>query len=235
MALSRLQRVVAALRKRYGKPVPPAAGRDPLALILWEMVAYLADDDTRRKAFEALRDRVGLAPQALLDAPLPVLTAICRMGGPVQPGERARRIKLIAALVADDFDGNLSQVLRWDYAKAARALRRFPSVGEPGADRILMLCGSHAVLGLDSNALRVLYRFGYGDETKNYTKTYRSSRDAASVELPKKAAVMAEASLLLREHGKETCKYTVPRCEECAVTAGCAWYEAHTRKGERSL
>jgi endonuclease III len=224
-----LRRILTILRKRYGKPAPPAAGRDPLALILWEMVAYLADDDTRRRAFEALRTRVGLAPAALLDAPLSELIAICRLGGPMHPGDRAKRIKTIAALVIDEFQGDLAQVLRWDYPKAVKALRKFPSVAEPGADRILMLCGSHPVLGLDSNALRVLYRLGYGEETKNYTKTYRSSRDAATIELPKKAASMAEASLLLREHGKETCKYSVPRCEECPLTASCAWYRTHAR------
>jgi endonuclease III len=193
------------------------------------MVAYLADDDTRRMAFAALRDRVGLAPTAVLDAPLPVLAAVCRLGGPVQPAERAKRMKLVAALAIDEFEGDLSKVLRRDYARAVKALRKFPSVGEPGADRILMLCGSHAVLGLDSNALRVLCRLGYGQETKNYTKTYRSSRDAAAAELPGKAAAMAEASLLLRAHGKETCKSTLPRCEECPLTASCAWYRAHAR------
>lgn len=223
------------LRKRYGAPQPPAPARDPLALILWEMVAYLTDDDTRRRAFSALRDRVGLAPSAILKAPLPVLTAICRLGGPVHPGERAKRIKLVAALALDDFDGDLSRVLSWNYTKAAKALRRFPSVGEPGADRILMLCGSHPVLGLDSNALRVLYRLGYGEETKNYTKTYRSSRDAATAELPGKAAALAAASLLLREHGKETCKYTVPRCGECPVTAACTWYRVHTPSGRARI
>src|ERR1035437_1004998 len=57
----------------------------------------------------------------------------------------------------------------------------------------------------------------------------RPARDAASAELPKKAASMAEASLLLREHGKETCKYTVPRYEECPLTASCAWYRARAR------
>ena len=224
-----LRRILAILRKRYGPPLHPAAGRDPFALILWEMVAYLADDDTRRAAFEALRRRVGLSPAAVLAASLPVLTAICRLGGPVQPGERAKRMKLVAALDVDEFAGDLSQVLRWDYAKAVKALRNFPSVAEPGADRILMLCGSHPVLGLDSNALRVLCRLGYGEETRNYTRTYRSSRDAATAELPRNAAAMAQASLLLREHGKATCKSTVPRCEECPITAWCEWYRARDR------
>jgi endonuclease III len=226
MTVSSLPKVLAALKKRYGTPKPVAAGRDPLALISWEMVAYLADDDTRDAAFAALKKRVGLAPSKLLDVPLPVLTDICRLGGPVHPLERAKRIKLGAAIAMDEFDGNLAQVLAWDYPKAVKALRKFPSVGEPGADRILMLCGSHAVLGLDSNALRVLLRLGYGEESPNYTKAYRSSRDAAMAVLPKKAAALAEASRLLREHGKETCKTSAPRCEECPITAQCVWFNA---------
>lgn len=232
MTLSPLQRVVSSLKKRYGAPAPPAAGRDPVALIVWEMVAYLADDDTRRTAFEALREQVGLAPRALLAAPLAVLTRICRAGGPMQPEERAKRIKLVAAMALDEFDGNVAQVLDWDYARSAKALRRFPSVAEPGADRILMLCGSHAVLGLESNAVRVLCRIGYGKEAKDYAKTYRSVRDAAAAELPRKAATMAEAALLLREHGKQTCKTSVPRCGECPITATCAWFRVRRAQVE---
>jgi endonuclease III len=229
MALSPLQRVLTALRKRYGKPKPPAAGRDPLALISWEMVAYLADDDTRDAAFEALRKRIGLTPSKLLDVPLTKLVAVCRLGGPVHPLERAKRIKIGAAIAMDEFGGDLSQVLSWEYKKAVKALRKFPSVGEPGADRILMLCESHAVLGLDSNALRVLIRLGYGEDSSNYTKAYRSARDAAMAALPKEAAVLAEASRLLREHGKETCKTSAPRCDECPITGSCTWYRAHAR------
>jgi endonuclease III len=235
MALSPLQRVISALKKRYGTPKPPAAGRDPLALIAWEMVAYLADDVTRDIAFRSLRERVGLSPRALLDIPLPILTEVCRIGGPVHPLERAKRIKIGAALALDEFDGDLSQVLGWDRAKAVKALRKFPSVAEPGAERILMLCGSHAVLGLDSNALRVLCRLGYGVESKNYSRTYKTARDAAMAELPKKAAVMAEASQLLREHGKQTCKTSAPHCDECPVTGACVWYRAHTPKARRPL
>ena len=235
MAQSSLQRIVATLKKRYGKPKPPAAGRDPLALIAWEMVAYLADDATRDIAFRSLRERVGLSPRELLDVPLPVLTEVCRIGGPVHPLERAKRIKIGAALAIDEFGGDLSQVLGWDRAKAVKALCKFPSVAEPGAERILMLCGSHAVLGLDSNALRVLCRLGYGVESKSYSKTYRSARDAAMAELPKKAAAMAEASQLLREHGKQTCKTSAPHCDECPVTSACAWYRTHTPKAKRPL
>lgn len=231
MARTRLQRVLDLLKKRYGEVKPPAAGRDPLALMLWEMVAYLTDDDTRAHAFGLLRARVGLAPSAVRGTRVSVLSAICREGGPVQPDNRARRMQEVAAIAQDEFGGNLAQVLAWDYPKAMKALQRFPSVAEPGADRILMLCGSHAVLGMESNALRVLCRLGYATEDmKRYTKMYREARDAAMDELPKRAATLAEASLLLREHGKETCKTSAPRCEECPVTGECAWFRARARK-----
>ncbi len=227
MATSRLQSIVATLTKRHGRPAPHPAGRDPLALIYWEIVAYLADDDTRRIAFTALRERVGLAPAAILRASLATMTTICRMGGAVEPARRARRLKEVAALALEEFDGDLTQLLAWDYKKAHRALRKFHSVGEPGADRILMLCGSHAVLGLDSNALRVLCRLGYATESKNYTRTYREARDAAMAELSRRAASLAIASLVLRAHGQATCKTSAPRCEECELTRSCHWFEQH--------
>ena len=145
----------------------------------------------------------------------------------MHPVHRAKCIQVCAALAIDEFGGDLSQVLNWEYAKAVKALRKFPSVAEPGADRILMLCGSHPVLGMESNALRVLLRLGYGAEENNYTKSYRSARDAAMAALPKKATLLAEASALLRQHGKETCKTTAPKCEECPLTSDCAWYRTH--------
>ncbi len=231
MPQSRLTKLLAVLKKRYGTPKPRVGERDPFHLVVGEMVAYLAKDDLREKAFHALRKQVGVTPEEIRNAPLATLTAICRLGGPVAPQHRAERMQLAAAIVIDDFGGDLNSVLKWDYQKAVKALCTLPSVAEPGADRILMTCGARPVLGLESSALRVLCRLGYGEETKNYHKTYRSARNAASAELPKKAAVLTEASLLLREHGKETCKYTVPRCEECPLTASCNYFNA--RRGPK--
>jgi endonuclease III len=224
MAVVPLSKVLTALKKRYGKPKPHPAGRDPLGILVWEMVAYLGGAAVRDDVFKELRTQIGLDPQALLDASLDTLTELCRAGGPVAPLHRAKCIHICAAITMDEFGGDLSQVLKWEYAKAVKALRKFPSVAEPGADRILMICGSHPVLGMESNALRVLLRLGYGVEDKNYTKAYRSARNAAMAVLPKNAAVLAEASALLRTHGKETCKTSTPRCEECPVTAACAYF-----------
>ena len=229
MARSPLQRIVGALKKRYGTPAPPLSSRDPLAWLYLEALAYLRPEQERLEAFRALRDRVGLAPRSVRKAHLPLLTEICRIGG-IVPELRAKRLREIAALALDEFDGQLAIVLSWDYAKARRALQKFPMIGESGADRILMLCGFPGVLGFQSNEHRTLNRLGYGEELKNYSKSYRLTRDAAQAELPKRNAALVEASLLLRVHGQETCKSSAPRCVECPVTAACAWFAAHENR-----
>ena len=54
----KLPKLVAALEGLYGRPRPlPASGA--LELILWENIAYLADDVRRTQAWMQLQERVG--------------------------------------------------------------------------------------------------------------------------------------------------------------------------------
>ncbi|MGH7339445.1 MAG: hypothetical protein ACREKH_03055, partial [Candidatus Rokuibacteriota bacterium] len=68
-----LSEVYERLFERHGAVAGPGL-EDPFDLILWEQVAYLVDDGRRREAFDLLARRVGLSPQAILAAPLELLT-----------------------------------------------------------------------------------------------------------------------------------------------------------------
>lgn len=218
----KLARIVAALRDAYGPVAPPPAAT-AFALILWEKVAYLATDAKRLVAFRALEQRVGLTPQAMLAANRSDLEAICASGGTVGFAERAKSLHDSAALVVEEFDGDLQTVLMRPFSAAKRALMRFYGVGEPGAERILLLTRSHKVLALDSNGARTMVRLGYGVDDKHYTRTYRSVADAARPELQDDFDWLIDAHVYLRHHGQERCKTTAPRCEACAVRADCAF------------
>src|SRR5580704_8219012 len=137
---SRLGGLLAMLERQQGKQSPPKLD-GPFQMILWEIVAYLADDAQRGRAFEALRRRVGLTPQQILAAPLKLLGEITRMGGSIAPGERAERLHTAARLAIEEFDGDLSSVLPLPPQKAKKLLMRFPMIGEPGAEKILLFCG----------------------------------------------------------------------------------------------
>ena len=144
---------------------------DPFHLILWEQVAYLVDDDRRYDAFRLLARRVGLSPAAILQARMDLLTEIAGAGGAISSEKRGNRMKESAERVVSDWGGNLKKALRLPLVQATRALSRFPMIGKPGAEKILLFTRTYPLLALDSNGLRVLLPLGYGAEGKRYEKT----------------------------------------------------------------
>lgn len=184
-------------------------------MVLWEIVAYLADDARRGVAFAALRERVGLRPVDILAAPLETLREITRMGGSIAAEERMERLRLAAKL------GPLDSVLRLPFQKAKKALMKYPMIGEPGAEKILLFCGVLPVLAVESNGLRVLVRNGIGTEGKSYAATYRNVREAVMEQLPEDCELLRTAHLLLRRHGRELCLRKEPACGVCPVRGEC--------------
>jgi len=211
--------IIARLKRHYGDPeVPPAKG--PFELVLWENACYLLPDERRLEVFEALRTQVGLTPAAILAAPGNVLLSLAKRGG-MRPETRVYRWREIASITSNQYAGNLDSILTRPYSEAKKALKQFPTIGGPGAEKILLLCGVSSGLPLESNGLRVLVRLGWGRSQRNYGATYRSVQDALKPELPSSTARLKDAHLLLRTHGKVLCKDKAPLCHQCPISAGC--------------
>ena len=143
------------------------------------------------------------------------------MGGSIAADERAERLRTAARLARDDFGGDLDEVLKIPPQKAKRLLMGFPMIGEPGAEKILMMSGALPVLALDSNGVRVLTRLGIGEDRKSYASTYRSVREATLGQLPEDCKLLTRAHLLLRRHGQELCLRSGPACHSCALNTEC--------------
>ena len=217
-----LSEVLNTLEAVYGLPAPPPTD-DPFELIVWEAVAYLADDAARAAAFGRLRRQIGTQPEQILGAPPGVLEQIGRAG--ILPASSADKLRTAAAIALEQLDADLTQLRHIPLAEARRALRRFPGLGEPGADKILLLARLHPVLALDSNGLRTLVRLGYGQESRSYAATYRSALAAVQAELPRAASFewLIRAHLLLRQHGQQVCRRSTPACPACPVSNTCAY------------
>ena len=209
---------------------PPV--NDAYRLLLWEQVAYLGNDENRRAAFTLLQTTIGTDPRFILDASDESLRVVTRRGGAIAFVERAERLRAIADRVMSVWNGDLDQVLTRPFAEARKELTKYPSIGEPGAERILLLCGAHAVLALESNSLRVLHRLGFSRERKQWAAMYREAQEAAELELPRTIAARRIAYLLLRQHGETLCRRTRPRCLECPLRPDCP---ATQRNSCRSL
>ncbi len=142
--MSDVKKLLAALQRRYGRPqLPPARG--PFELVLWENACYLLPDERRAEVFEGIRRQAGLTADAIWKAPQEVLLALAARGG-MRPETRVFRWREIARITLEEFEGDLDRILTWEYPKAKRALHRFPNIGEPGAEKILLCCGMAAGL-----------------------------------------------------------------------------------------
>ena len=217
------------LRQQYGPPeTPPTA--DPFELILWENVAYLASPARRRDAFEELKRSVGTEPEAIMAADLSALEKITARG--ILKSTFAAKLRDCARIALEQFGGDLNALIRGPLAKAKRSLRSFPGIGEPGAEKILLFTGQHALLAPESNGLRVLDRLGLVPQEKSYSRAYAASRQLAS-DLPAVPKVVQEAHLLLQEHGQTLCKREKPRCSECPLLSHCAYARAGYSEAEK--
>src|SRR5262249_27811511 len=137
-----LREVINKLKACYVSTRPRL--EDPFELIVWENMGYLVDDAKRGAAFNALKKEVGLEPTDLLSTSNSVLTQFTSMAG-IHPELRTQRLKESAQIVLSEFDGDLSQALKLPFKKAMNALKKFPSIGEPGAEKILLFTGSAPV------------------------------------------------------------------------------------------
>lgn len=215
----RLRSLVHALSQQHGRVAPPPA-TDAFQLVAWEKVAYLATDERRAQAFGRLARDVGLTPRDVIAAKRSVLVDALATGG-INAVERANNLVAAAELAVGDFDGSLDAACALPLAKAKQVLKRVRGIGDPGAEKILLLTRSYPVLGVDSNGLRVLTRLGYGTPGKTYGATYKSATTAALAELGTDIDVVTEAHLLLRRHGQDVCKTSSPRCGACALRNDC--------------
>lgn len=220
-------RIVAQLERRFGRPPVPSA--DPFAFVLLEQVAYLAPDQKRLAAFDALEQRVGLAPERVLAAPAAVLAEVCAIGG-MNAVERAERLKRSAALVLERCDGDLSRLARMPLAAARKLARAFDSFGTANAETLLLVAGV-PVPALDSNGVRVLARVWFGGDEQRYAADHRRACEGIVADGPIGRDLLMRGYLSLRQHGRTVCRRSDPNCPACPLRAICAFAK---RRGSRA-
>src|SRR6266850_1130744 len=230
-----LLEVLDTLENLYG-PQKAAGPTDPYEMIVYVNCGYPATDVSCSKGFELLNREVGLKPENLLAAPKAKLTKLMQFGG-IVPELRAEKLKDIARMVKADPGGDLKAVLNiWMLEEkkqpgkgirgAKNVLQKFPVIGEPGADKILLFSKLAPVAAVPSAFVGVPMRLWFGETGKNYAMDYRAAREILSTELPEKFETRQRAYLLLKKHGQEICKRSAPKCEICPLTGPCAYFQA---------
>jgi endonuclease-3 len=207
---------------------------DPYLFLVWWYCGYPASDAACAKGWAALNREIGVEPRQILAASPADLAKALKPGGMV-PELRSLRLKEVAARVQDEFGGDLRAALVGPMPQVRKILKSFHSIADPGADRILLFAGIAPVAAVPSNCPHVLVRIQKGRERENYGVTYREAQQAVESETPAKFDARVGAYLLLKRHGQELCKSAKPKCDQCPVSASCAYFAGkHRGRGARA-
>lgn len=224
---SNIAGILQQLESLYGNQ-EPCWPTEPYDFLVWWHCGYPASDAACQKGWEALNREVGVEPGRILEAGAERLAHALKPGGMV-PELRATRLMEIAARVQDEYGGDLRAGLAGPLTKVRQALKRFPNIADPGADRILLFGGIAPVPAVPSNCPHVLVRIERGLERENYGVTYREAQEAIEAEIPKNFDARTRAYLLLKQHGQTLCKRTNPKCDQCPVSSSCAFFAGKRR------
>jgi len=223
--MSPLAQLLDMLEAHYGAQTP-AWPTDPYLFIVWWHCGYPASDAACAKGWDSLKRLIGLQPGPLLAANPSQLALALKPGGMV-PEIRGMRLKEIAERAQREFGGDLAAALKGlPIPKARAALRKFPGIAEPGADRVLLFAGISPVPAVPSNCPHVLARIRFGQERENYGRTYKAVQEIIAAEVPAAFDARMRAYLLLKCHGQQLCRSANPKCGICPVAARCAWIAA---------
>jgi endonuclease-3 len=220
--MPQLAQLLDTLEAHYGAQTPgwPV---DPYLFLVWWHCGYPASDAACTKGWDSLKRLIGLEPDRLLAAKPSKLALALKPGGMV-PELRAMRLKEIAERVQNEFGGDLAAAFKGlPVAKVRAALRKFPNIADPGADRILLFGGISPLPAVPSNCPHVLLRIQFGRERENYGRTYKAAQEMIDAEVPATFDARIRAYLLLKCHGQQLCKSSNPKCSVCPVAASCAF------------
>jgi endonuclease III len=216
---TRLARILAVLEGHYGRVRATKPAR-PYYLLLFANCGYPASERACQAGFTALEGSVGLSAESILRASKRRLVEAMRAGG-IVPELRADRILDIAKRSTTEPGADPDLIAKLPTAKARKLLKTFPTIGDPGADKILLLSHTEAIAAVPSNATQVPLRLGFGEEQASYAAGYRSIQAALDAALPGTVAARVRAYLLLKKHGEETCKRSRPQCDHCPIESAC--------------
>lgn len=234
--MSRLGRILDTLESCHG-PQTARWPTDPYPFLVWWHCGYPPSEERCSLGWESLNE-IGISPERLLRTPSSRLARALKAGG-IVPELRAGRLKEIAQTVQERFGGDLRSALSGlPLAKVRSTLKKFPGMGDPGADRIMLFGGLAAVPAVPSNCPHVLVRIESGEPHETYNVNYRSAQEIVQREIADTLAARTRAYLLVREHGQRVCKRSNPQCDVCPITASCAFFriapDSKARKRERA-
>lgn len=127
--------------------------------------------------------------------------------------QKARKLKAFSGFLRRRHGGSLARMFGTPTAELREQLLAVHGIGPETADSILLYAGGHPVFVVDAYTHRILGRH----QLASAKPDYESVQSFFEANLPKDAALYNEFHALLVNVGKNWCRKSQPRCEECPL------------------
>jgi endonuclease-3 related protein len=163
------------------------------------------------RAIANLRSARMLTPSAMLRVPTARLAALVRPSGYFR--QKAKKLKAFVRFLQTGYAGSLKRMFLTPTLELREKLLSVHGIGPETADSILLYAGSHPVFVVDAYTHRIFGRHGITDGNPDYEKV----RALVETSIPRRAELFNEFHALIVNTGKNWCRKSAPRCEECPL------------------
>jgi endonuclease III related protein len=200
------QRLLAAFGPQHWWP-----GQTPLEVMVGAVLVQNTSWRNAAHAIENLRQADLLDLRALDALPPEELAELIRPAGYYRL--KARRLQSLVRYIVQRYDGTLETMFARPCDELRQELLTLHGIGPETADAILLYAGQMPVFVVDSYTCRVLGRHGWLDDEADYDRVQEMFHDALAAD----AALYNEFHALLVRVGKDYCRKSQPKCQQCPL------------------
>ncbi len=214
MASHRLQAVYQSLYDYFG-PQHWWPGDSTLEILVGAVLTQNTNWSNVSRALDNLKDHQLLSLETLTSIPIDLLAENIRPAG--YYNLKAQRLRNLLNALADEVNDpdSLADFFSQDLDTLRQKLLAVKGVGPETADSILLYAAQKPIFVVDAYTYRFLSRHALVAEESSYDEMQELFMTA----LPPEVDLYNEYHALLVCLGKEFCKKTNPRCDDCPLQA----------------
>jgi endonuclease III related protein len=163
------------------------------------------------RAIANLRSARVLSPSGMLRVPTARLAAMVRPSGYFR--QKAKKLKAFVRFLQVGYGGSLKRMFHTPTLELREKLLSVHGIGPETADSILLYAGNHPVFVVDAYTHRIFGRHGITNGKPDYEKV----RSMVEASIPQRPELFNEFHALIVNAGKNWCRKSAPRCEECPL------------------
>jgi endonuclease-3 related protein len=167
------------------------------------------------KAIAQLKAAMVLSLEGIHQTPVEELAVLVHSSGYFNV--KARKLKALAQHVYDNHGGDLAAMLVQPWEALRTELLSVYGIGKETADDIVLYAANAPSFVNDAYTQRIVNRLGITPAKDDY----ESHRAMFMGALPADVLCFNEYHALIVKLGKDVCKKTLPRCQECPLQAIC--------------